>query len=84
MIAALARDMNRPLIIVTAQVERAYNIAEQLPVWLPDVPVMRFAEPSALFYERSPWAVTAIRARIGALARFAHPSASRWIIPARL
>ncbi len=72
-IAALARDMNRPLIIVTAQVERAYNIAEQLPVWLPDVPVMRFAEPSALFYERSPWAVTAIRARIGALAALCPP-----------
>ncbi len=73
LIAALARDLNRPLVIITGAVERAYNIAEQLPVWLPDTPILRFAEPSALFYERSPWASNAIRARISTLAALCPP-----------
>lgn len=73
MIAALARDLNRALIIVTAQVERAYNIAEQLPVWLPNVPVLRFAEPSAIFYDRTPWATNTMRTRVSALAALCPP-----------
>src|SRR5215813_11418491 len=72
-VAALARDLNRPLVVVTALVERAYNVAEQLIAWLPDTPVLRFAEPSALFYERSPWAATTIRARLDVLSTLCPP-----------
>src|SRR5690349_3992976 len=71
--AALAQEFNRPVLIVTARVERAYNIAEQLPVWLPNRPVLRFAEPSSLFYERSPWAAPTIRGRLDVLAKLAPP-----------
>ncbi|MFN8421222.1 MAG: transcription-repair coupling factor [Anaerolineae bacterium] len=67
-VAALAQQLKRPVLVVTGSVERAYNITEQLPAWLPDTPVLRFAEPSALFYERSPWAQNAIRSRLDALA----------------
>jgi transcription-repair coupling factor (superfamily II helicase) len=72
-IAALANDIDRPILVVTSQVERAYNIAEQLPVWLPDTPVLRFAEPSALFYDRSPWASNTIRSRLDVLGALAPP-----------
>src|SRR5690348_15408930 len=71
--AALAQDLNRPVLIVTARVERAYNIAEQLPVWLPNRQVLRFAEPSALFYERSPWAAQTIRTRLDVLSALCPP-----------
>ena len=37
--------IGRPVIVITATVERAHNITEQLPVWAPDVPAFRFAEP---------------------------------------
>ena len=71
--AALAQGLNRPVLVVTALVERAYNVAEQLPVWVPNRPVLRFAEPSSLFYERSPWAATTIRSRLNVLATLAPP-----------
>lgn len=72
-IASLARDLNVPVVIVTASVDRAYNIAEQLPVWLPETPVLRFAEPGVLFYDRAPWTEQAIRSRIGVLAALCPP-----------
>ncbi len=73
-IAALVRDLRRPTLIVTSSVDRAYNITEQLPVWLPDFPVLRFAEPSALFYDRSPWASNTIRARLDVLGALCPPA----------
>ena len=66
-LAALARARVGPLLYITARVDRAWNVAEQLPVWLPDTPVQRFAEPVPQFYERAPWGDSAIRSRITAL-----------------
>src|SRR5258708_22746253 len=71
--AALANDLDRPVLVVTARVERAYNVVEQLPVWLPNKPVLRFTEPSSLFYERSPWASGTIRSRLEVLAALVPP-----------
>src|SRR5450432_251080 len=71
--AALANDLARPVLVVTARVERAYNVVEQLPVWLPNRPVLRFTEPSSLFYERSPWASGTIRSRLNVLAALCPP-----------
>jgi transcription-repair coupling factor (superfamily II helicase) len=67
-LAALAEDWSAPVIYITARVDRAYNTAEQLPVWAPERPILRFAEPAALFYERSAWGDGAVRARIETLA----------------
>ena len=72
-VAALARDLKRPVLVIIARVDRAYNVAEQLPAWLPDTPVLRFAEPGPLFYERAPWGERARLARLQVLARFAPP-----------
>ncbi len=72
-VAALARELARPVLVVTARVERAYDIAEQLPAWLPDTPILRFQEPTAMFYERAPWTDVVMRARLQTLAALAPP-----------
>lgn len=74
--AALVRDLKRPTVIVTATVDRAYNVAEQLPVWLPETPILRFGEPGALFYERSGWASHALRGRLATLGALVTPIGS--------
>ncbi len=73
LLAALAQEWPAPIIYITGRVDRAYNVSEQLPVWLGDRPVYRFAEPTALFYERTPWVENVIRGRIAALAALTPP-----------
>lgn len=72
-LAALAQDWQAPVVYVTARVDRAYNVSEQLPVWLPEREVLRFSEPAPLFYERSAWGETSIRNRIQTLAALMPP-----------
>jgi transcription-repair coupling factor (superfamily II helicase) len=67
LLAALARDWPAPVIYITGRIDRAYNVSEQLPVWLGERPVYRFAEPTPFFYERAPWGENVIRSRIAAL-----------------
>lgn len=68
LMAGLIRAWAGPVIIVTAHIKRAYNIAEQLPVWLGDsAPIERFAEPTPLFYDRVAWDAAVIRNRIETL-----------------
>lgn len=70
--AALARDWPGPIIYVTAQIRRAYNVAEQLPVWLEAgedaASALHFTEPGAKFYERVLWGEATIRNRLETLA----------------
>ncbi len=74
LLAALARDWDGPLIYLTSAARRAYNVSEQLPLWL-DCPARlhRFAEPSALFYDRAPWDAGVIRSRIATLSALSFP-----------
>ena len=61
-----------PILYLTAAVRRAYNVSEQLPLWLDDpARLHRFAEPSALFYDRAPWEPTVIRSRLATLSALA-------------
>jgi transcription-repair coupling factor (superfamily II helicase) len=76
-LAALARDWDGPVIYITGRVDRAYNVSEQLPVWLGDTPVYRFAEPAPHFYDRAPWGEGVIRARIAALSALMPPEDAR-------
>lgn len=76
-LSALARDWHAPVVYVTARVDRAYNVAEQLPAWLGDAPVYRFAEPTPRFYERAPWGDTVIQNRIETLAALMPPDESQ-------
>ena len=74
LLAALATDWPGPLIYLTSAARRAYNVSEQLPLWL-DKPerLYRFAESSALFYDRAPWDLNVIRNRIAALSALTDP-----------
>ncbi len=68
MLAALAQDWDGAIICLTAEVRRAYNVSEQLPIWLESSErIYRFAEPSARFYDRAPWDASVIRSRIETL-----------------
>ncbi|MCY3798333.1 MAG: transcription-repair coupling factor [Chloroflexi bacterium] len=72
LLAALANDWDGPVIYLTADVRRAYNVSEQLPLWLDDsARLNRFAEPSVLFYDRAPWDASVIRNRIDTLSALA-------------
>ncbi len=72
-VAALAHQLQIPVLVVTGRVDRAYNIAEQLLAWLPQARVLRLQEPTAMFYERAPWTANIIRARLQTLAALAPP-----------
>jgi len=73
-VAALAREWTAPIVIITARIDRAYNLSEQLPVWMGTTEgIYRFGEPAPLFYERAPWSDTAIRARLETLAALMPP-----------
>jgi transcription-repair coupling factor (superfamily II helicase) len=76
-LAGLAQDTQRPLLILTGRVDRAYNLAEQLPVWAPDLPILRHAEPSSFFYERAPWTPRTVQARLQTLAALTRPIGER-------
>jgi len=68
MLAALAQDWDAPVFYVSARIDRAYNVSEQLPVWLGEGALIdRFAEPSPFFYERAPWSDSSIRNRLETL-----------------
>ena len=78
LLAALAQDWDGPIIFLTAAVRRAYNVSEQLPLWLADSDrLYRFAEPSALLYDRAPWDASVVRNRIDALSALANDKRSR-------
>jgi transcription-repair coupling factor (superfamily II helicase) len=69
LLAALVHDWQGPLVYLTSRGRRAYNITEQLPVWLGDERrILRFAEPTPMFYDRLPWDRAVIRERLATLA----------------
>ena len=75
LLAALASDWQGPIIYLTTTAGRAYNVSEQLPIWMADANRLhRFAEPSAQFYDYAAWDLGVIRSRIAALAALARSS----------
>jgi len=68
LLAALQRDLERPIVVVTARTEQAAQLHSQLRLWS-DRPgaVLRFTEPDALPYERIPWAAETGHERLAAL-----------------
>ncbi|MCD4685630.1 MAG: hypothetical protein K8S97_06820, partial [Anaerolineae bacterium] len=76
-IAALAHDLDRPIMILTGRGDRAHDLAEQLPVWLSGQRIQRFAEPTAMFFERAPWTTTTIQSRLNTLATLVKPIGTR-------
>ena len=71
-IAALARETGRPLLVITAQSRRARELADVISVWLGEPErVFLFADPEPLPYERIAWSRDTRRERLAALAALA-------------
>jgi hypothetical protein len=72
-LAALAQSaiVDRPILVVAAKPDRAQALFESLRAYglqLPDR-LLRFPEPSTLFYERAPWPREVAAERLQVLAR---------------
>jgi transcription-repair coupling factor (superfamily II helicase) len=68
LVAALACQLDRPLLIITPRTNRARQWIDELRAWLPDeFPVHNFADPDALSYERIPWVAETRQRRLEAL-----------------
>jgi transcription-repair coupling factor (superfamily II helicase) len=69
LIAALQRDLDRPLVVVTARPEQANQLHSQLRLWSarPES-VLLFPEPNALPYEHIAWNIETVQQRIRVLA----------------
>ncbi len=73
-VAALARDLNRPILLVAGSVARARALYQALTDWHPEpARVLRLPEPPTLFYERAPWPRETIAARIAVLRALLDP-----------
>jgi transcription-repair coupling factor (superfamily II helicase) len=80
LIASIAQAFSDvPVVVITGRIKRAYNMAEQLPVWT-DSQVLRFAEPVPQFYERATWGDEAIRNRVATLANLMDDDASPLVV----
>jgi transcription-repair coupling factor (superfamily II helicase) len=67
-LAALAGDLDRPMVVVAGSVERTKALAQSLRDWLPDSRRVRyFYEPMAMFYERAPWTEDVVVGRLRVL-----------------
>jgi transcription-repair coupling factor (superfamily II helicase) len=72
LIAALSRDLARPMLVVVGEVERARVLQQSLRHWHPNPErILRFPEPPALFYERAPWPEEVIAGRVAVLTHLA-------------
>jgi len=67
-LAALARDLQRPILVIAGSVERAKALVHSLRDWSPDPEhILHFPEPLVLFYERAPWTDEVIVGRLRTL-----------------
>ena len=72
LLSALARDLDRPLLIVVGQAERATALTQSLRNWSPTPErIMRLPEPLPRFYERAPWSRQVISGRLRVLTALA-------------
>ncbi|MGD8822836.1 MAG: hypothetical protein PVG63_07020, partial [Anaerolineales bacterium] len=69
LLAGLANALPGPLVYVTARVDRAHTVAEELAAWDPKLEALPFPEPDALFYELASWGDRALRRRMTVLAK---------------
>jgi len=61
---ALQSSLNVPILLLTDRMDFALTLADEVPLWAPDCPIIFFPEPNPLFYENAPWGVTTRRDRL--------------------
>lgn len=67
-LAALARDLRRPLLVLVARNDHALALADELNAWAPELDIIHFAEPGPLFYQRAEWGPRTRQQRLAAIA----------------
>lgn len=67
-VSALAADLQRPILLVLFRNDRLLTFQEELPIWESDLPIEIFEDPTASYYEVSPWSARAKRRRVQTLA----------------
>lgn len=70
--AALASDLQQPVMYLLPRADRVLSLAEELTAWAPDLRVLTCPEPTPLFYETAPWGPATIRRRVQTLAALTH------------
>ena len=68
LVAALYRQLGRPVILLTARAERVGYWTEQLDIWTGSDGILPFPEPDPLPYERVPWTRETVTDRLTAMA----------------
>ena len=70
-LASLVQPLDRPVLVIAAKPDRAQALVDSLRAYGLATPdrLLRFPEPSALFYERAPWPREVVAERLQVLAR---------------
>ena len=71
MLAALTQALDRPVLVIAAKPDRAQALVDSLRAYGLATPdrLLRFPEPSTLFYERAPWPREVVAERLQVLTR---------------
>jgi transcription-repair coupling factor (superfamily II helicase) len=66
-LAALHKDLNRPILVLTDRADHALAMYDELGFWTPGSARYLFSEPNPLFYEDAAWGNSTRRERLQAL-----------------
>jgi transcription-repair coupling factor (superfamily II helicase) len=82
-LATISTKLRSPILLLTDRTDRAIALAEELALWMPQVPRQIFPEPPSLFYEQAAWGETTRRDRLlvlTTLASYHIPGTTRPIV----
>ena len=83
LLARLASDLQRPMLIVTGAVERAKALTQSLRDWSSSpANIVHFPEPLTLFYERAPWTDEVISGRLQTVSALQSPLGASLVVVA--
>ncbi len=68
---SLLQSMQTTIFWIVDRNDRALAMLEEAKLWAPNLSHYLFAEPSVLFYEKTPWSDTARKERLSVLTHFA-------------
>ena len=69
-VAALKADLERPLLVLAAQDNRARILQQESLAWNPTGQLQNFSEPNCVYYQRSPRGPRAIQQRLATMTQF--------------
>lgn len=71
MMAAMHRDLEAPILMITDRTDRALTLIDELTYWMGGQAPLYFPEPNPLFYEQAAWGTVTRRDRLHALTSLA-------------